>query len=53
MKLRFVPKCLSNLPLNYKLDTGDYQAINKYREEISTKRRKQNKTIITWKEIQN
>ncbi len=43
MKLRFVPKELTKLPHNYKLDTGDLQSISKYREKVSIKRRNSNK----------
>ena len=39
MKVKFSPKRFNNLPVKYKLDTGDYQELNKYRQEIATKRR--------------
>jgi hypothetical protein len=39
MKIKFSPKRFNSLPHNYKLDTGDYQELNKYRQEITTKRR--------------
>ena len=46
MKIKNAPKKLQNLPKKYSLDTEDYQAINKYREEKATKRRIGNCIII-------
>lgn len=46
MKLRLCPKILSNLPHNYKLDVGDKRELQKYRNELSTKRRQANRHII-------
>ena len=43
MKLRFAPRRLQNLPNGYSLDVGDYQDLNKYREEIMRKMRLKNK----------
>ena len=45
MKIKNSPRHLQNLPHNYSLDTGDYQSINKYREEKAIKNRIENKKI--------
>jgi hypothetical protein len=46
MKIKFSPKSLNNLPNLYSLDTGDYQDLNKYRDEVLTKLRKGNKICL-------
>lgn len=53
MKLRNVPKRLSNLPLRYSLDVGDLQDINKYREEKKSKLRIACKQVKTLNKIYN
>lgn len=45
MKLKNVPKHLSNLPLNYQLDSSDVKCIKKYRAEKNRKRRKKNNAL--------
>ena len=46
MKIKFSPKCHNNLPNSYSFDTGDYQDLNKYRDEVLTKLRKGNKICL-------
>jgi hypothetical protein len=46
MKIKFSPKSLNNLPNSYSLDVGDYQDLNKYRDEVLTKLRKGNKICL-------
>lgn len=53
MKLKNVPNRLCNLPLRYKLDTGDLQDISKYREEKKSKLRIACKPIKTLNKIFN
>ena len=40
MKLKNVPRSLSNLPKGYTLDSGDKLNVKKYREEKAVKRRR-------------
>lgn len=40
MKLKNVPRSLSNLPKHYALDVSDKLNIKKYREEKASKRKK-------------
>jgi len=46
MKIKFSPKQFNNLPNSYSFDTGDYQELNKYREEIKRKLRNDNKICL-------
>jgi hypothetical protein len=43
MKLKNVPKELSNLPNDYKLDSCDKKSIKKYRKDKQIKLRKESK----------
>ena len=45
MKLRNIPRSLSNLSTSYELDAADRRAIKKYREEKHTKARFEQNTI--------
>ena len=43
MKVRRSPKIFNNLPLHFKLDLGDRVTLDKYRDELETKQRQNNR----------